>query len=150
MFRKMLEMIKNIKRKIINNSKLIQIVIVPLLASILPIVLPTKVFNYSYYLLFITGIYNLKSKKEMFAAFVLIVMCLYWMLECLPLAVTSLLPIVFFPLFSILSSGETTQIYFRVCTLFEQLGFYFIFKMKNSLNIFFYLRIFKCKICSIF
>ena len=40
-------------------------------------------------------------------------MALYWMTEALPLAVTSLIPVVFFPLFGIMSTGSVTMAYMK-------------------------------------
>ena len=36
----------------------------------------------------------------------------YWITECIPFAIVSLLPIPLFPLFGIMKSKEVTQIYF--------------------------------------
>ena len=40
-------------------------------------------------------------------------MILYWVTEALPLAVTSLIPVVFFPLFGIMSTGSVTMAYMK-------------------------------------
>lgn len=41
-------------------------------------------------------------------------MSLYWILECIPYAITSLLPVVLYPLFGIMSSKQITSVYFQV------------------------------------
>ncbi|RNA06658.1 solute carrier family 13 member 2, partial [Brachionus plicatilis] len=48
-----------------------------------------------------------------YCGYVLVIMSLYWITECLPIAVTSLLPVLLFPIFNILSSNATSQIYFQ-------------------------------------
>ena len=48
------------------------------------------------------------------AAYVIIIMAIYWMTEALPLPVTSLLPVVFFPLFGIMDTGQVTTAYMKV------------------------------------
>ena len=40
-------------------------------------------------------------------------MCAYWVLECIPLAITALIPVVLFPMFSILTSADVSKIYFQ-------------------------------------
>ena len=40
-------------------------------------------------------------------------MAIYWMTEALPLAVTSLIPVVYFPLFGIMSTGSVTMAYMK-------------------------------------
>jgi solute carrier family 13 (sodium-dependent dicarboxylate transporter), member 2/3/5 len=47
------------------------------------------------------------------AGYVILIMALYWMTEALPLAVTSLIPVVFFPLFGIMSTGSVTMAYMK-------------------------------------
>ena len=42
-----------------------------------------------------------------------LIMAVYWVFEILPLAVTSLIPIVLFPLFNIMSTPEVTAFYMK-------------------------------------
>jgi len=72
-------------------SKLVFIVAIPLLASLLPIIVQTK---------------------QAYCGFVLLVMIGYWISECLPFGIVSILPIPLFPLFGIMKSKEVSQIYF--------------------------------------
>jgi sodium-dependent dicarboxylate transporter 2/3/5 len=44
----------------------------------------------------------------------MVIMSLYWLTECIPIGITSLLPMLLFPTFGILSSKETSRIYFQV------------------------------------
>jgi di/tricarboxylate transporter len=40
-------------------------------------------------------------------------MSLYWITECIPYAITSLLPVILYPMFGIMSSKQTSAIYFQ-------------------------------------
>ena len=44
-------------------------------------------------------------------AYVILIMAMFWMTECIPLAVTALIPAVLFPCFGILDSKEVTDCY---------------------------------------
>ncbi|XP_063052151.1 solute carrier family 13 member 1 [Engraulis encrasicolus] len=46
-------------------------------------------------------------------AFVLLVMAVYWLSEALPVAVTALIPAMFFPLFGIMKSSEVAATFFK-------------------------------------
>ncbi|XP_022252285.1 solute carrier family 13 member 5-like [Limulus polyphemus] len=46
-------------------------------------------------------------------AYVLLLMACFWLMEIMPLAVTALIPVVFLPLFGILSTDETCKIYMK-------------------------------------
>ena len=78
--------------------KLYEIILIPIIFSLLPI---------------------LVRQKEAYCAYVLLVMVGYWVTECIPLPAASLLPVILFPAFGILSSKCTTQIYFQVLTHFQ-------------------------------
>ncbi|XP_046440689.1 solute carrier family 13 member 5-like isoform X2 [Daphnia pulex] len=47
------------------------------------------------------------------AAYVIIIMAIYWMVEVLPLAITSLLPVVLFPLLGIMDTGKVCTAYMK-------------------------------------
>lgn len=83
----------NLKKFYKDNTKLVKFFAIPLAASILPIA---------------------AREKPAYCGFVLIVMSGYWITECLPLGITSLLPVLLFPLFGILDSKSTSKIYFEV------------------------------------
>ncbi len=52
-------------------------------------------------------------------AYVILIMAVYWMLDLLPLAVTSLLPMALFPMLGVLSSEATSMCYLKGgCVLF--------------------------------
>lgn len=50
-------------------------------------------------------------------AYVILLMAIYWMTEAIPLAVTSFLPIVLFPLFGVQDTGKLAAmiVYIYVC-----------------------------------
>ncbi|KAI4884286.1 hypothetical protein NFI96_019986, partial [Prochilodus magdalenae] len=45
--------------------------------------------------------------------YIIIVMALYWCTECMPLAVTALLPVILFPLLGIMESGKVCVLYLK-------------------------------------
>ena len=51
--------------------------------------------------------------QEAKCGFVILVMAVYWVTECVPLPVTALLPIVLLPLFKILSTNDVCITYFK-------------------------------------
>ena len=74
------------------------VILVPLLLLPLPLVIGTS---------------------EAKCAYVGLVMAIYWVLELLPLAVTSLLPVAMFPLMGIMSTKTITMYYMKdTCMLF--------------------------------
>jgi hypothetical protein len=103
------------------NEKLFHLLLIPLLFSALPITLRSKVtaehicFNLKH--LFIHSSFNIQNLKEAYCAYVLIIMVLYWMTDCLPVPITALMPVVLYPLFGIVSSKCVSQIYFQVSSL---------------------------------
>ncbi|XP_032901746.1 solute carrier family 13 member 2 [Amblyraja radiata] len=68
------------------------IFLVPLLLLPLPLVIPTK---------------------EAGCGFTILVMAAYWCTEALPLAVTALIPVIFFPMFGIMESSEVCMQYLK-------------------------------------
>ncbi|XP_045448918.1 protein I'm not dead yet-like [Melitaea cinxia] len=51
------------------------------------------------------------SEKYQWCAYTLVLMAIFWITECIPLAVTSFLPIIIFPLTGIMSTTETCSCY---------------------------------------
>ncbi|KAK5868573.1 hypothetical protein PBY51_009573 [Eleginops maclovinus] len=70
----------------------IVIVLTPLLLLPLPLISPTS---------------------EAKCGYIIILMALYWCTECIPLAVTALLPVILFPMMGILESGEVCIQYLK-------------------------------------
>ncbi|XP_062550590.1 protein I'm not dead yet-like isoform X2 [Armigeres subalbatus] len=56
-------------------------------------------------------LFLVESSPAFRCLYVVIVMGLFWVTEALPLPITSMLPIVLFPLMGILSTGETCKVY---------------------------------------
>ncbi len=75
------------------NKQMLIILLTPLLAMIVPLVIQTKASN---------------------CAFVVIIMIVFWLSEAIPIGVTSLFPVVFFPILGILPSDKVTIGYFKV------------------------------------
>ena len=84
-----METVKSVWR---NNKKLIITLLVPAVLSLLP---------------------TLVGGKAMACTFVLMLMSVYWLSECIPMAITSLLPVLLYPLFGIMDSRTTSKIYFE-------------------------------------
>ncbi|CAD5122851.1 DgyrCDS11253 [Dimorphilus gyrociliatus] len=78
------------------NWRLVILILIPLLFMPIPIVLKTS---------------------EAKCAYVLIIVASYWMSDVLPLAVTSLLPVVLLPLFGILRAKDASKTYFKDSTM---------------------------------
>ncbi|KAI5088266.1 solute carrier family 13 member 2, partial [Silurus meridionalis] len=57
------------------------------------------------------------NTSEAKCGFVLILMALYWCTECLPLAITALLPVIFFPMLGIMTSEQVCSQYFSDSTM---------------------------------
>ncbi|XP_033834858.1 solute carrier family 13 member 2 [Periophthalmus magnuspinnatus] len=68
------------------------IILTPILLLPLPLVIPTK---------------------EAKCGYAIILMALYWCTECLPLAVTALLPVVLFPMMNIMEAGQVSIEYLK-------------------------------------
>ncbi|KAL7844580.1 hypothetical protein SRHO_G00231190 [Serrasalmus rhombeus] len=68
------------------------IFITPLVFLPLPVIIPTS---------------------EAKCGYIIIVMALYWCTECMPLAVTALLPVILFPLLGIMESGKVCVLYLK-------------------------------------
>jgi di/tricarboxylate transporter len=59
-----------------------------------------------------------KTGQEPYAAYVIMLMSIYWMTECIPLPITAFLPALLYPLFGITSSDKVTSAYFQDSILF--------------------------------
>ena len=107
-----------LRRIFARNKSLIYAILIPLVSSILPICV---------------------RQKPAYCGFVLFVMSGFWITECLPIAITSLLPVVLFPIFGILDSKSTSKIYFEVTKLkatkpfswWKSQSSYFSFNLKD-------------------
>lgn len=53
--------------------------------------------------------------QEAKCGYAIILMALYWCTECIPLAVTALLPVILFPMMGIL---ESTEVLSRFCLIY--------------------------------
>ncbi|XP_024939277.1 protein I'm not dead yet [Cephus cinctus] len=51
------------------------------------------------------------NRPESRCAFVIIIMAVYWVTECLPMPITSLIPLILFPVFGIMSTSKTCGCY---------------------------------------
>ncbi|XP_067450737.1 solute carrier family 13 member 2-like isoform X2 [Thunnus thynnus] len=56
---------------------------------------------------------EVENTEEAKCGFVIILMALYWCTECIPLAVTALLPVILFPMMGIMESGEVCIQYLK-------------------------------------
>lgn len=68
--------------------------------------------------------------QEAKCAYCIIVMAIYWITEALPIAVTSLLPIILFPMVGLLSAKDVSNKYLNVSTVYTFYDNYF--KMQIS------------------
>ncbi|CAF0969591.1 unnamed protein product [Brachionus calyciflorus] len=93
------------------KKDLVLILLIPILFSPLPIVI---------------------REKPAFCAYVLIIMVLFWITKCLPIPITSLLPILLFPLFNISSSKCTSQVYFRDIQILLFGGFTLVIALQKT------------------
>ncbi|XP_076836127.1 solute carrier family 13 member 2 [Brachyhypopomus gauderio] len=84
--------VEEVGRCLWSYRKYLIVLFTPLLATSLPLFIPTK---------------------EAKCGFVIIVMALYWCTECLPLAVTALLPVILFPMLGIMKSEEVCVMYLK-------------------------------------
>nr|XP_033495949.1 solute carrier family 13 member 2-like [Epinephelus lanceolatus] len=75
-----------------NHRNFIIIVVTPLVLLPLPLVIPTS---------------------EARCGYAIILMALYWCTECMPLAVTALLPVVLFPMMGIMKAGDVSIQYLK-------------------------------------
>lgn len=101
-----------------NKSKLIPLILGPLAALVFYFVLPEQ---------YITSAGNTEvfSHAARACAAIVLWMAIWWFTEAVPIAVTSLLPIVLFPLFEIMGSSDTLKEYANG-TIFLFLGGFLI------------------------
>ncbi|XP_046440679.1 solute carrier family 13 member 5-like [Daphnia pulex] len=85
-------MLKFLRNHIFPYWRSIIVVSVPLLLLPLPIIAGTK---------------------EASCGYIILIMAIYWMTEALPLPITSLIPVVAFPLFGILDTGDVCMAYMK-------------------------------------
>jgi len=52
-----------------------------------------------------------ENREALWCLYTILVMAVYWIAECLPLAITSMLPLVLLPLFGVASTGEVSANY---------------------------------------
>lgn len=88
---------------------LILIIVIPIFCSIVPIIWPNPI-----------GL----------CAFVLLLMSVYWVVLCIPIAVTSLLPVMLFPLLGVMPSDKVSAVFFNV-------NCFYMFNLFNSCKYFF-------------
>lgn len=82
---------------------LILLITIPLVCSIVPIIFSDSV-----------GL----------CAYVVLLMSCYWVVLCVPIAVTSFVPVILFPIFGIMSSEKVSAVFFNVR---KKLIYYFLF-----------------------
>ena len=87
-----------------NKSKLIPLILGPLAALFIYFILPEQ-FTTS------AGAMENFSHAGRACAAIVIWMAIWWFTEAVPIAVTSLLPIVLFPLFGVMNSSDTLKEY---------------------------------------
>ena len=63
-----------------------------------------------HYIMFSTLVVSLQAAR---AAYVIAIMSVYWVTEVVPIAVTALLPLIFFPALGVLSAEDTAINYLR-------------------------------------
>lgn len=75
----------------------LQIILIPLIISIIPFALQSSEAN---------------------GAFVIILLSVYWIFECIPMAITSVLPVCLFPMLGIIKSQDVAPFYFQDSVMF--------------------------------
>lgn len=60
----------------------------------------------------VIDVFKKKKKKEALTGYVILIMAVYWMTEALPLPITSLIPVVGFPLLGVMNTGQVCVNYF--------------------------------------
>lgn len=101
-----------------NKSKLIPLILGPLVALLFYFILPDQYTTSA-------GISETFSHAARACAAIVLWMAIWWFTEAVPIAVTSLLPIVLFPLFGVMGSSDTLKEYANG-TIFLFLGGFLI------------------------
>lgn len=101
-----------------NKSKLIPLILGPLIALLFYFILPDQYTTSA-------GISETFSHAARACAAIVLWMAIWWFTEAVPIAVTSLLPIVLFPLFGVMGSSDTLKEYANG-TIFLFLGGFLI------------------------
>lgn len=101
-----------------NKSKLIPLILGPLVALLFYFILPEQYTTSA-------GISETFSHAARACAAIVLWMAIWWFTEAVPIAVTSLLPIVLFPLFGVMGSSDTLKEYANG-TIFLFLGGFLI------------------------
>ena len=101
-----------------NKSKLIPLILGPLVALLFYFILPEQYITSA-------GISETFSHAARACAAIVLWMAIWWFTEAVPIAVTSLLPIVLFPLFGVMGSSDTLKEYANG-TIFLFLGGFLI------------------------
>lgn len=101
-----------------NKSKLIPLILGPLVALLFYFILPEQYTTSA-------GVSETFSHAARACAAIVLWMAIWWFTEAVPIAVTSLLPIVLFPLFGVMESSDTLKEYANG-TIFLFLGGFLI------------------------
>ena len=101
-----------------NKSKLIPLILGPLVALLFYFILPEQYTTSA-------GVSETFSHAARACAAIVLWMAIWWFTEAVPIAVTSLLPIVLFPLFGVMGSSDTLKEYANG-TIFIFLGGFLI------------------------
>ena len=101
-----------------NKSKLIPLILGPLVALLFYFILPEQYITSA-------GVSETFSHAARACAAIVLWMVIWWFTEAVPIAVTSLLPIVLFPLFGVMGSSDTLKEYANG-TIFLFLGGFLI------------------------
>lgn len=101
-----------------NKSKLIPLILGPLVALLFYFILPEQYITSA-------GVSETFSHAARASAAIVLWMAIWWFTEAVPIAVTSLLPIVLFPLFGVMGSSDTLKEYANG-TIFLFLGGFLI------------------------
>lgn len=101
-----------------NKSKLIPLILGPLVALLFYFILPEQYITSA-------GVSETFSHAACACAAIVLWMAIWWFTEAVPIAVTSLLPIVLFPLFGVMGSSDTLKEYANG-TIFLFLGGFLI------------------------
>lgn len=101
-----------------NKSKLIPLILGPLVALLFYFILPEQYITSA-------GVSETFSHAARACATIVLWMAIWWFTEAVPIAVTSLLPIVLFPLFGVMGSSDTLKEYANG-TIFLFLGGFLI------------------------